>query len=86
MTIGRVFHRGPVECGPWFTIVKQKSVHDGPGGMIGGGGRGGLGGGWGEGGGWEGGIQRRFKRSLDLSSFKYPCYRGWFFSFPAKLK
>jgi hypothetical protein len=49
MTIGRVFHLGPVECGPWFTIVKPKPVHEGPGGMIGGGGRGGVGGGGGRG-------------------------------------
>jgi hypothetical protein len=87
MTIGHVFHRGPIESGPWFTIVQQESIHDGLRGM-GGGGRGGVG---------EGElakiqrfkdskIQRfnRFKRSLDLSSFNYTCCRGLFFSFPAE--
>ncbi len=24
MTIGHVFHRGPVESGPWFTVVQQE--------------------------------------------------------------
>jgi hypothetical protein len=46
MTIGHVFHRGPVESGPWLTIVQQESIHDRLRGM-GGGGRGGRGGGGG---------------------------------------
>ncbi len=87
MTIGHVFHRGPVESGPWFTIVQQESKHDGLLGMGGGGrggGRGGRGGGISEDLRFE--IQRfkgsklqRFKRSLDLSGFKYTCCRGLFF-------
>jgi hypothetical protein len=51
MTIGHVFHRGPAESGPRFTIVQQESDQ----GITAGGGRGRVGGrGWG---GWGRGVR-----------------------------
>jgi hypothetical protein len=54
MTIGHVFHRGPAESGPLFTIVQQESNQGVPAG--GGRGRGEGGAGWGRGGGGAGGV------------------------------
>jgi hypothetical protein len=66
MTIGHVFHRGPVESGPEFTIGNRSLTKAELRGV------GGAGGGRGVGGG-RGGYQRRLDRSLDFNSFKYTC-------------